>query len=143
MPILGGETLPKGARNLQRCSRDTKEHIPPLGFTGISRIGYRDSRGGEASLNCETERKKGEKDLELLTRGERRPSRSTTTGARPPARRNVAGEVESPERWRADRNREKKDSGLGLGQGEIFLKTSYGRTGQSTVSVRCTPDSAQ
>jgi hypothetical protein len=24
-----------------------------------------------------------------------------------------------------------------------FLKTEYGRTGQSTVPVRCTPDSAQ
>jgi hypothetical protein len=24
-----------------------------------------------------------------------------------------------------------------------FLKTRYGRTGQSTVPVRCTPDSAQ
>jgi hypothetical protein len=28
-------------------------------------------------------------------------------------------------------------------EGKDFLKTEYGRTGQSTVSVRCTPDSAQ
>jgi hypothetical protein len=28
-------------------------------------------------------------------------------------------------------------------EGKEFLKTEYGRTGQSTVPVRCTPDSAQ
>jgi hypothetical protein len=49
----------------------------------------------------------------------------------------------SPERERRAAEDREKCSGLGLGQGRIFLKTSYGRTGQSTVPVRCTPDSAQ
>jgi hypothetical protein len=35
------------------------------------------------------------------------------------------------------------EPGLGLGQGKPFLKTDYGRTGQSTVPVRYTPNSAQ
>jgi hypothetical protein len=43
-----------------------------------------------------------------------------------------------------DRQRaERKQAGLGREQGKGFLKTSYGHTGQSTVPVRCTPDSAQ
>jgi hypothetical protein len=142
MPILGGETLRKGARNLQRCSRDTKEHIPPHGFTGISRIGYRESRGGEASLNYETERKRGERSRAAHQRGKEAEQEhhhwSTAAGEG-----RVAGGEESPERWRADRNREKKSSGLRLGQGDFFKKTSYGRTGQSIVLVWCTPDSAQ
>jgi hypothetical protein len=56
--------------------------------------------------------------------------RSPERGGKPPESR------EKPE------NREEMP-GLGREQGKRFFKTSYGRTGQSTVSVRCTPDSTQ
>jgi hypothetical protein len=52
----------------------------------------------------------------------------------------VAGEGKSPEEQRGAR--EKVGSGglwLGGWAGGLF-KTRYGRTGQSTVHVRCTPD---
>jgi hypothetical protein len=62
----------------------------------------------------------------------------------------------SPEshRWGEGRRRREGDArdrelgsekmSLWLGCGlEAFFKTRYGRTGQSTVPVRCTPDSAQ
>jgi hypothetical protein len=52
----------------------------------------------------------------------------------------VAGWEESPETEKRDRE---MVPCLGLGRGKDFLKTDYGRTGQSTVLVRCTPDSAQ
>jgi hypothetical protein len=55
----------------------------------------------------------------------------------------VAGESRSAEGQRKQSREEEKVPGLGLGQGEGFLKTSYGRTEQSTAPVRCTPDSAQ
>jgi hypothetical protein len=60
-----------------------------------------------------------------------------------PEARVVAGE-------RADRQRsreaiaEKKRQSMASGSGrEKVLKTNYGRTGQTTVPVRCTPDSTQ
>jgi hypothetical protein len=36
MIILGGETIPKGARNLQGYSEGTRTHIHMLGFTVFS-----------------------------------------------------------------------------------------------------------
>jgi hypothetical protein len=47
------------------------------------------------------------------------------------------------DREREAENREVESAGLGRERGKVFLKTGYGRTGQSTVPVRCTPDSAQ
>lgn len=49
-------------------------------------------------------------------------------------------EIGPPVKQRAQR--EKKASGSVAGW-RRFFKTRYGRTGQSTVPVRCTPDSAQ
>jgi hypothetical protein len=49
----------------------------------------------------------------------------------------------SPESRQTDSRTEKKFLASGAGRGKDFLKTGYGRTGQSTVPVRCTPDSAQ
>jgi hypothetical protein len=50
---------------------------------------------------------------------------------------------ECRQRQRETVAREETEPGLGLGRGKVFLKTEYRRTGQSTVHVRCTPDSAQ
>jgi hypothetical protein len=58
----------------------------------------------------------------------------------------VADGGESPGGHQRQRQRslqEEMSLGTGLGQGKEFLKTDYGHTGQSTVHVRCTPDSAQ
>jgi hypothetical protein len=54
------------------------------------------------------------------------------------------GEVGRGDRQRAERVWTSEMSpGRGLGRGKIFLKTLHGRTRQSTVPVRCTPDSAE
>jgi hypothetical protein len=70
-------------------------------------------------------------------------SRSRVAGGSP-ERREIAGDGEkSPEpegRGRETENRGARPRARG---GKDFLKTGYGRTGQSTVPVRCTPDSAQ
>jgi hypothetical protein len=61
----------------------------------------------------------------------------------------VAGEGGSPAREsKALEDREKPETerkclASGASMENIFLKTSYGCTGQSTVHVQCTPDSAQ
>jgi hypothetical protein len=59
------ETLPKGARNLQGCSRHTEEHLQPHGFTGIDRNLIWEQRGGKGVLtakwNREGEKTEGEK----------------------------------------------------------------------------------
>jgi hypothetical protein len=56
----------------------------------------------------------------------------------------VAGEGGDRQRQRAEaENREEELPCLGRERGKVFLKTGYGRTGQSTVPVWCTPDNAQ
>ena len=68
----------------------------------------------------------------------------------------VAGEqIAGEERWSSTRGGDRqrpRERGREQRSGECrprareekgFLKTGYGRTGQSTVHVRCTPDSAQ
>jgi hypothetical protein len=92
----------------------------------------------------------------VKTEGERGKQRRLTRGREREAgealgrRRIAAGERRSPERSgnrQKTENREtepeKNEPGLGLGRGNVFLKTSYGRTEQSTVPVRCAPNSAQ
>jgi hypothetical protein len=56
--------------------------------------------------------------------------RSPATGGRSP-------ETESGDRV------ERRNARPRAREGKDFLKTGYGCTGQSTVPVRCTPDSAQ
>jgi hypothetical protein len=91
-------------------------------------------------VSSETERE--EREAWLLTRGEPRPSRSLVAGRSPPTRE-IAGEVIGLPEGREPESREGNESlGLGLGL-EAFFKTHYGRTGQSTVPVRCTPDRAR
>jgi hypothetical protein len=53
----------------------------------------------------------------------------------------IAGERES--KRREQRAQRKKNASGSVSGWRPFFKTRYGRTGQSTVPVRCTPDSAQ
>jgi hypothetical protein len=55
----------------------------------------------------------------------------------------VAGEEEIARDRERGREQREVTAGLGRERGKVFLKTGYGHTGQSTVPVRCTPDSAQ
>jgi hypothetical protein len=64
------ETLPKGARNLQGYSRDTKEHIPPLGFTGIDKNLNRAQRVERGVLTGHLNRERGEGARPTHQRGE-------------------------------------------------------------------------
>ena len=58
-------------------------------------------------------------------------------------KRSTAGAGKSPETEEAERSQGRKEaSGLARAGGRFF-KTRDGHTGQSTVAVRCTPDSAQ
>jgi hypothetical protein len=52
----------------------------------------------------------------------------------------IAGEREQSQRTESTEGEVSLWLGLGL---EAIFKTRYGRTGQSTVPVRCTPDNAQ
>jgi hypothetical protein len=64
-------------------------------------------------------------------------------------RRFAAGEGRSPAKGgKSPETESRRGQGRKLSQAsgsgrEGFLKTEYGRTGQSTVPVRCTPDNAQ
>jgi hypothetical protein len=89
------------------------------------------------------DRERGEEDQGCSPGRRAGTSRSNTTGARPPTREIVADEGgDHPER-REPENREKEvASGSGSGW-RLFFKTHYGRPGQSTVPIWCTPDSAQ
>jgi hypothetical protein len=97
---------------------------------------------GALSREMEREREKrcmGEAGL--FTRGRRRQALGR--------RRIAAGEGRSPAREETARDRERQWPERGnrawprARAGKDFLKTEYGRTGQYTVPVRCTPDSAQ
>jgi hypothetical protein len=120
----------------------TIEHIPPHGCTRFHRIWNLGKRGGmECSLSHR--QRAGEKEIEgekccSPSEGEDKP-RHTIAGESPVGGRSPAEERETPERQR-------ETEGVSLPRaraGKGFLKTEYGRTGQSTVPVRCTPDSAQ
>jgi hypothetical protein len=122
----------------------TIEHIPPFGFTGFDRNWKLAQKGGKGCSLSHSQRA-GEKEIE----GEEccSPSegedelRHTIAGEEVVGEgRSPAGEWESPKR---QREAEGEEMSLWLGLGlEAFFKTRYGRTGQSTVHVRCTPDSA-
>jgi hypothetical protein len=87
------------------------------------------------------EREKTEEERRLLT--ERRGALVEVAGGSPPGRGDRLWWEKSPETERAKAVNREEVPGLGRERGKDFLKTGYGRTGQSTVHVRCTPDSAQ
>jgi hypothetical protein len=95
-----------------------------------------------ALLPLKQREREGEKQG-LLTRDEGK--RGTLGRRRIAAGEEIAGEEvwiarEMESSWE---QRGMEASGSGASWGPFFLKTRYGRTGQSTVPVRCTPDSAQ
>jgi hypothetical protein len=104
----------------------------------------------------------GERKGALIKGMEREREREEVQGSSPEEEGMNAGGRRTPEhgrRWwtlgcrrrrgeitrdREPRQTEKKEPpGHGRERGKVFLKTGYGRTEQSTVPVRCTPDSAQ
>jgi hypothetical protein len=101
------------------------------------------TRGGKKSL-CTTEQRgrKTEGEKELLTeRSEEQAQTQEIAGARwSPVR---GGRRRGSENRQRGREKLRKSALPRARAGKGFLKTGYGRTGQSTVSVRCTPDSAQ
>jgi hypothetical protein len=104
------------------------------------------TKGWKGVLTAETDREEKKRcrgEAGLLTReraGTSTEDRRSTV---------VAGEgesparVETPETLRRRGERQRKWSLPRARAGKDFLKTEYGRTGQSTVPVRCTPDNAQ
>jgi hypothetical protein len=92
------ETLPKGAENLQGCSRHTEEHIPPHGFTGFHKNLKLAQKGWKGGAHCKDRQGENKKDAGgagLLTkRGQKMEHR--VAGAK------VAGEGRSPAReWKS------------------------------------------
>jgi hypothetical protein len=64
-------------------------------------------------------------------------------GGSPPGRGERRRGRKSPDREQRLGREEQKGAWPRARAGKDFLKTEYGRTGQSTVPVRCTPNSAQ
>jgi hypothetical protein len=144
---LRWEIPPEGAKNLQECSRNTREHKTQLDCTGFHRNSQdfgSDAKGGGKGSLCSPEQRG--RRTRLLTEEGRRGAqgRRSTVGdgghrwseiagggvgvASGTERKAGGGEWEPLARSRA---------------GGLFFKTRYGCTGQSIVPVRCTPDSAQ
>jgi hypothetical protein len=131
---------PAGILNTNRDSQTT------TGIHQISRNLKCCTKGrGEGPL-LTTKRGRGEQREDLLTEG----GKERWQGCRSPVgdggrrrRKFAGGGEENRQRTESAGEEEEIEPGHGLGQRGIFLKTEYGRTGQSTVPVRCTPDSAQ
>jgi hypothetical protein len=143
---LRWENPPEGARNLQECSRNTGEHISQLDFTGIHNFWKRCKRGGKRVLTASDRELRGsERGQELLTREGHESTRSPKGRRRQgtPVREIAGDGEESPETERKRALAGSKTEPLAWSGWRPFFKTRYGRTGQSTVPVRCTPDSAQ
>jgi hypothetical protein len=81
----------------------------------------------------------GEESGVLLTE---RGSLAQGAGGSPPGREVAGDGGKAPETERGCSRGEEMSLGSARAE-KSFLKTEYGRTGQSTVPVRCTPDSAQ
>jgi hypothetical protein len=98
---------------------------------------------GGASLEIGSHReKKGEREgFSPEREGDER--RSRVAGGSPERRDGRRRGVENARDREPRQRTEKEVPGLGRERGKDFLKTGYGRTRQSIVTVRCTPDSAQ
>jgi hypothetical protein len=138
------KTLPKElitCRSVQGTHRNTFHHLESLGFTGFEEI-HKRWKWEPLLTRTESERELRERWMGCSPRGRGQAQaehdrRSTVVAGEG---RSPAGERESPERQRESAGNEP----LARSQaGGLFFKTRYGRTGQSTVPVRCTPDSAQ
>jgi hypothetical protein len=114
------ETLPKGARNLQRYSMGTKEHIQPEGITGIHNNLNLDHRGGGRVHWSIENKEKGEGARATHLRGEGvSTGESSPEGSRrwegSPERGEIAGEQRETES-----REEQKSLWLGFGLEAIF-----------------------
>jgi hypothetical protein len=144
---LRWECPPEGAKSLQGYIKGIMQCIPPTGFTKFHKdLNFSQRRENGASLpsSQRNKRVKGEERGEQLT--ERGRGQAQAQGRR----RVAAGEEIAGEGRENTRDREQALTGRNreplarlCGLEAFFLKTRYGRTGQSTVPVRCTPDSAQ
>jgi hypothetical protein len=139
---LRWECPPEGAKDLQGYVIETKKHISPVGSMGFHRFEFAQEGGefgGTEALKTESREKGGRG--ELLTEGKSAVEvAGVQQGRSPPVK--LAGGGKSP----LDRERGcwEKERGLWPGSGwRLFFKTRDGHTGQTTVVVRCTPDSAQ
>jgi hypothetical protein len=143
---LRWENPPEGAKNLQGFTMGTIEHIPPTGFIGFDKIWSFCTKGRRGSL-CSPEQRERRTEGVVCSpeEGRRGGPKSPEHSQRwwPPVigdRRWERGNRRGTER----KTGEGRTGSLWLGRaGGLFFKTRYGRTGQSTVPVRCTPDSAQ
>jgi hypothetical protein len=142
---MRSENLPEGAKNLQGYIMGTIEHIPPTGFIGFDKNlkNLELMQMGRIREPLLTE-PRGRRTGQLTEEGRRgaRGSRSTDGDG---GRRwsEIAGGGEEIASGREDAGREGEQGASGSARaGGLFFKTRYGRTGQSTVPVRCTPDSS-
>jgi hypothetical protein len=124
------ENPPEGARNLQECSRAAKEHIVQHGFTRFG-IGH---KGWKWVLHWwHEQRVKGEREREGFS-----PERDDALGRGHRRADHRRGEVVAGEGWRSPETESQGREQRGVAarprarEGQVFLKTGYGRTGQRT-----------
>jgi hypothetical protein len=132
---------------LQGYTIETLELKPPIGFARFHKDLKNLQKGGE---HCQGDR-------EIERQGRNTKNRSAYRGEKEPdevaggwSEKVAAGGGSSPARGEEIRQRQRdaggweiKQRSLALSGWRPFFKTRDGRTGQSTVPVRCTPDSAQ
>jgi hypothetical protein len=98
------ETLPKGARDLQGYSRDTKEHLQPHGFIGNWQEFELGTKGGLERLTApETERERGKGRSRDCSPDRGAGEEHLAAGGLPPVRRSPET---GPNRQRGQRARE-------------------------------------
>jgi hypothetical protein len=128
-------------RSVQGTQKNTFHQLESLGFTGLEEFHKRWNRVLTVTQTESRERDRGREVL--LTEEGRRGARGRRSTVGDGGRRwwEIAGGGEGVAR-ETEKTAGEMSLWLGLGL-EAFFKTRYGRTGQSTVPVRCTPDSAQ
>jgi hypothetical protein len=119
-----------------------KDTHPTLWFIGISQ-GFEFAQKEELEFTALRNRERRGRQR-MLTERRRRGAREASRLPEDRRRRAVVagGEGKSPERRHA-RNQRRNEVWPRARAGEGFLKTDYGRAGQSTVPVWCTPNSTQ
>ena len=130
---------------MQGYSREILKLIPPIGFTGIDRNskGFGNASKGGELLRTQRERETGQKLTEREGRTSPSRKRSPERGRRRRTPVEIAGGGVGVARSRERAVRQRAVVPLARSGWGRFFKTRDGHTGQSTVAVRCTPDSAQ
>jgi hypothetical protein len=142
---LRWECPPEGAKSLQGYIKGIMQCIPPTGFTKFHKdLNFSQRRENGASLPSSQRDKRVKGEERQLTEGKRRGAQGHRSTAGEDGRRwrsPARGKSPDAESWAAGR-RHRASGSARSGWGRFF-KTRDGHTGQSTVPVRCTPDSAQ